>query len=85
LDPRLSYNGSRENYVDDTDLLAGLDKLKAVLEEVDDLPSGSPVKFNVFKCYGGPTISTTISKNELEDYFRLTGIPEPFKDADPST
>lgn len=102
LDPRLSYNGLREDYVDDADLLAGLDKSKAVLEahfkahysnssqqmsvpesQVDDLPSGSPVKFDVFKRYGGPTISTTISKNKLEDYFRLTSIPGPFEDTDP--
>jgi hypothetical protein len=32
LDPRLSYNGLREDYAEDADLLAGLDKSKAALE-----------------------------------------------------
>ncbi|KAJ6620573.1 hypothetical protein B0H10DRAFT_1945885 [Mycena sp. CBHHK59/15] len=69
LDARLSYNGLREDYANDADLLAGLNKSKAALEAhfkarysnsqpeqtsvtespVDDSPSGSPVKFNVFK------------------------------------
>ncbi|KAJ6563754.1 hypothetical protein B0H10DRAFT_1966033 [Mycena sp. CBHHK59/15] len=69
LDAQLSYNGLREDYANDADLLAGLNKSKAALEAhfkarysnsqpeqtsvtespVDDSPSGSLVKFNVFK------------------------------------
>ncbi|KAF7372115.1 Transposase-like protein [Mycena venus] len=101
LDPRLSYTGLREDYVNDPELLAGLEKSKAALEmhfkvhyansqqpsaleaQAEHSPAGSPVKFNVFRRYGAPATPTAISQNELEDYFRLTSIPEPFEDTDP--
>ncbi|KAF7370018.1 Transposase-like protein [Mycena sanguinolenta] len=57
------------------------------LEEQAELsqpsPPGSPAKFNIFKRYGAPATSTAVSQNELEDYFRLTSIPEPFEQTDP--
>jgi hypothetical protein len=46
-------------------------------------PAGSPVKFNIFARYGARATSSVVSNNELEDYFRLTSIPEPFEDTDP--
>ncbi|KAF7341381.1 Transposase-like protein [Mycena venus] len=101
LDPRLSYTGLREDYVNDPELLAGLEKSKAALEvhfkvhyansqqpsaleaQAEHSPAGSPVKFNIFRRYGASATPTAISQNELEDYFRLTSIPEPFEDTDP--
>ncbi|KAJ7792593.1 hypothetical protein B0H13DRAFT_2172466 [Mycena leptocephala] len=46
-------------------------------------PAGSPVKFNIFARYGARATSSVVSNNELEDYFRLTSIAEPFEDTDP--
>ncbi|KAF7346964.1 Transposase-like protein [Mycena venus] len=97
LDPRLSYEGLRRDYADDPELLAGLETAKNQLQvhynthyantntavSQQQLPPGSPVKFNIFARYGPQTGSTDSAKNELAEYFRLTNNPPSFEDTDP--
>ncbi|KAJ7090139.1 hypothetical protein C8R44DRAFT_892053 [Mycena epipterygia] len=48
----------------------------------ESLPPVSPMKFDIFARYGSQTWADA-TLNELEEYFRLTNIPEPFEGTDP--
>lgn len=97
LDLCLSYEGLRRDYTDDPELSAGLETAKNKLQvhynthyantntagSQQQLPPGSPVKFNIFGRYGPQTGPTDSAKNELAEYFRLTNNPPSFEDTDP--
>jgi hypothetical protein len=91
LDPRLSYAGLKTDYADNLELLMDLDRSKDDLQthfdnlyasktshdsdDADQPTPGSPQKFDFTSHYSRGSAST---ENELEEYFRLTTVPEPW-------